>query len=339
VRITPGAPVAAKRQRSAVRYRPSIAGIDPAADYRSGSKGGLTMAMSRRARAALVLSFLATASLLASSGAAGRARAPELPKGATDITETARGRQLIRDAQARFAARGHDAGELRAVKDSTGTLIVPRDTEFVMYPITLEDGRRVRAVAPITADDPAWVEREAAAGQVAALAAPTWQFVSNRCFSVISDTWSVLDHCYYKYKLANDGNSSYDWYALNRFGTAHNNWPWVLDLARIRAYRSGGSSQAWADWSPRGNWSGGGCSTTTIGITSPVGGLSKSFERCPEQVTFVKSANGTQPDYTQTWFGLGTRGNREVNFEIAVRVTQGGTATWAMPAEVRGSAY
>ena len=41
----------------------------------------------------------------------------------------------------------------------------------------------------------------------------------------------------------------------------------------------------------------------------------------------------SQPDYTQTWFGLGTRGNREVNFEIAVRVAQGGTASFAMPAD------
>ena len=56
-------------------------------------------------------------------------------------------------------------------------------------------------------------------------------------------------------------------------------------------------------------------------------------------MTFSKSTVGAQPDYTQTWFGLGTRGNREVNFEIAVRVTQGGSASFAMPADVNGSAY
>ena len=113
----------------------------------------------------------------------------------------------------------------------------------------------------------------------------------------------------------------------------------MLDQAKIRAYRSGGSSQKWADWTPRSNWSGGSCSTASIGISTPVGGLSQSFDRCPEQVTFTKSVVGTQPDYTQTWFGLGTRGNREVNFEIAVRVAQGGTASFAMPAEVHGSPY
>ena len=298
------------------------------------------MVIARRSRAAVVLSLLVSGVVLSSSAASAVTpdRRPALPKGSTDITDTAKGQKLIREAQARYAERGHKAGELRAVKDATGILIAPVDTRFDTYPATLDDGTTVAALAPLTADDPAWVQKEAAA-EVAALAAPTWTFVKNHCFSQISDTWSVLDHCYYKFKLANDGSSSYDWYALQRYGTAHRNSPWVLDLARIRAYRSGGSSQAWADWNPRVDWYGGSCSTTSIGISTPVGGISKSFERCPDQVTFSKSANGSQPDYTQTWFGLGTRGNREVSFEIAVRVAQGGTASFAMPADVNGSPY
>ena len=50
--------------------------------------------------------------------------------------------------------------------------------------------------------------------KTSALAAPAWKFVSNNCFSFVDSPWAVLDHCYYKYKLANDGSSSYDWYAL-----------------------------------------------------------------------------------------------------------------------------
>jgi hypothetical protein len=299
------------------------------------------MVIARRSRAAVVLSLLVSGVVLSSSAASAGApdRRPALPKGATDVTDTAKGQKLIREAKTRYADRGHKAGELRAVKDATGILIAPLDTTFDTYTATLEDGSQVEALAPMTAPDPAWVHEEAAAAEVAALAAPTWTFVKNRCFTQITDTWSVLDHCYYKYRLANDGSTSYDWYALQRYGTAHRNSPWVLDLARIRAYRSGGSSQSWADWNPRVDWYGGNCSTTTIGISTPVGGISKSFERCPDRVTFSKSANGTQPDYTQTWFGLGTRGNRELNFEIAVRVIQGGTASFAMPAAVQGSPY
>jgi hypothetical protein len=261
-------------------------------------------------------------------------RRPALPEGATDITATAKGQKLIKEAKARYEKRGHRTGELRAVKDATGILIAPIDTAFTTYTATLEDGPEVQALAPLTAED-----RAQAIEESAALASPSWSVTGNNCFTRISDTWAILDHCYYKFRLANDGNSSYDWYALRRYGTARNNSPWVLDQVRLRAYRSGGSSQTWADWSPRSNWSGGSCSTTSIGISSPIGGISQSFERCPDQVTFSKSANGTQPDYTQTWFGLGTRDNREVEFEIAVRVKQGGTASFSMPAEVHGSPY
>ena len=299
------------------------------------------MVIARRSRAAVVLSLLVSGVVLSSSAASAGApdRRPALPMGATDITQTAKGQKLVREAKARYAERGHKAGELRAVKDATGLVIAPVDTTFDTYTATLEDGSQVEALAPLTADDPAWVHEESAVAETSALAAPAWKFVSNNCFTFLDSPWAVLDHCYYKYKLANDGSSSYDWYALHRYGTASRNSPWVLDLARIRAYRSGGSSQKWADWTPRSNWSGGGCSTTSIGISTPIGGISRSFERCPEEVTFTKSTSGTQPDYTQTWFGLGTRGNREVNFEIAVRVAQGGSANFAMPADVNGSAY
>jgi hypothetical protein len=128
------------------------------------------------------------------------------------------------------------------------------------------------------------------------------------------------------YRLSNDGSGSYDWFALNHYATAANNEPWALSWARIRAYRSGSSVQTWADWAPKSDWSGGSCSTTTVGVALPVGGIGVSFDRCPQSITFSRSGNGQSPDYTQTWVGPGTHGNRELNFEIAVRVTQGGWA-------------
>ena len=291
------------------------------------------------AHVAVALSLLIAGTVLAPSIAAGRDPDPALPKGASDITDSPKGRKLIKEARERFERQGHKAGELRAVKDGSGVLIVPRKTKLVVYGRTVKDGQDLPLLAPLTADDPAWVTESAGAAELAEAAAASWKWVGNNCFSQTSDTFAVLDHCYTKYKLSNDGSSTSDWYALHRFGTAHPNSPWVLDQARIRAYRNGGSSQAWADWSPKSNWSGGSCSTTSVGITTPVGGLSYSFDRCPEKITFSKSANGTQPDYTQTWFGMGTRGNREVRFEISVRVTQGGTATWSLPASVIGGPF
>ena len=298
------------------------------------------MVIARRSRAAVVLSLLVSGVVLSSSAASAGApdRRPALPKGATDITGTAKGQKLIREAKGalrRTRAQGGRAARRQGrYRDPDRTR--RHDVRHVYRHAREREHRRGARPAHRRRSG---VGPGGSRGEVAALAAPTWTFVKNHCFSQISDTWAVLDHCYYKFKLANDGSSSYDWYALQRYGTAHRNSPWVLDLARIRAYRSGGSSQSWADWNPRVDWYGGSCSTTSIGISTPVGGISKSFERCPDQVTFSKSANGTQPDYTQTWFGLGTRGNRELNFEIAVRVAQGGTASFAMPADVNGSPY
>ena len=293
----------------------------------------------RMAHAAVALSWLIAGTVLAPGVAIGRDTAPDLPIGASDITDTANGKRLIKEAKERFERQGHKAGELRAVRDGSGVLIVPRKSRLVVYDRTVKNGKVLPMLAPLTAEDPASITERSGATELAEAAGPTWSFVGNHCFTQISDTWATLDHCYYKYKLANDGSGTYDWYALNRFGTASNNSPWVLDEAKIRAYRYSGSSQTWADWTPRSNWSAGSCSTVNIGISTPVGGLSKSFERCPEKVTFTKSANGSQPDYTQTWFGRRTRGNRELNFEIAVRVKQGGTATWTLPAEVHGGPY
>jgi hypothetical protein len=293
----------------------------------------------RMAHAAVALSLLIAGTVLAPGVAIGQGTAHALPIGASDITDTANGKRLIKEAKERFERQGHKAGELRAVRDGSGVLIVPRKSRLVVYDRTVKNGKVLPMLAPLTAEDPASVTGSSEATELAEAAGPTWSFVGNHCFTQISDTWATLDHCYYKYKLANDGSSTYDWYALNRFGTASNNSPWVLDEAKIRAYRYSGSSQTWADWTPRSNWSAGSCSTVNIGISTPVGGLSKSFERCPEKVTFTKSANGSQPDYTQTWFGRRTRGNRELNFELAVRIKQGGTATWTLPAEVHGGPY
>jgi len=293
----------------------------------------------RMAHAAVALSLLIAGTVLAPGVAIGQDTAQALPTGASDITDTANGKRLIDEAKERFERQGHRAGELRAVRDGSGVLIVPKKSRLVVYDRTVKNGKVLPMLAPLTEDDPLSVTESSGTTELAEAAGPTWSFVGNHCFTQISDTWATLDHCYYKYKLANDGSSTYDWYALNRFGTASNNSPWVLDEAKIRAYRYSGSSQTWADWTPRSNWSAGSCSTVNIGISTPVGGLSKSFERCPEKVTFTKSANGSQPDYTQTWFGRRTRGNRELNFEIAVRIKQGGTATWTLPAEVHGGPY
>ena len=154
------------------------------------------MVIARRSRAAVVLSLLVSGVVLSSSAVSAGSRSADRRYRRAERTSRPRhrARSWIREASGRYAERGHKAGELRAVKDATGIVIAPVDTKFDTYTATLEDGSQVSALAPLTAEDPAWVQDEAAAGEAAALAAPTWSFVKNHCFSQISDTWSVLDH-------------------------------------------------------------------------------------------------------------------------------------------------
>jgi hypothetical protein len=297
--------------------------------------------LNRRGSVAIVALFLASVGAPSATAAGAAAAASSaLPRGTSDITATAIGQKVASETAARWAAKGLAARPLRVVKDDNGMLVVSADTKFASYAVRLSEGRTGIALAPLTPDAPALAKVAQTANLVpdaagiVPLISPSWTFQGNDCFNRISDTWSWMDHCYYMYRLSSDGNGSYDWFALNHYATAANNSPWALSWARIRAYRSGSSAQTWADWSPRSNWSGGSCSTTTIGVTLPVGGIGTSFDRCPEQISFDKSAGGTSPDYTQTWIGPGTHGNRELNFEISVRVVQGGWAQWALPAEV-----
>src|SRR5688572_2402489 len=155
----------------------------------------------RMAPAAVALSMLIAGTVVAPGVAIGQDTAQPLPRGASDITGTAKGRQLIREARERFERRGHKAGELRAVRDGSGILVVPKESRLVVYGRTMKNGKDLPLLAPLTPEDPAWVTESSEASELAEMAAPTWSFVGNHCFTQISDTWATLDHCFYKYKL------------------------------------------------------------------------------------------------------------------------------------------
>lgn len=258
---------------------------------------------------------------------------PALPAGGADVSDTAKGRRLMEEAAARNPVL-KAAGQLRAVKDDLGYTVAPAETTFISYSIELPDGTMGMELAPLTEfEPPTRAKAEDETGSV--LAAAGWSRIAEKCFARISDGWAWMDHCYHMYKESNDGSSSYDYYALKRFATMGRNDPWRLWNGRIRATRSGGASQTWVDWSPGSDWSGGSCSTITVSMTSPIAGVSMAVERCPETWDMYKSANGTQPDYHLTWSGNST-GEREVAFVITVRVAQGGTPSWGVPAYVHG---
>lgn len=134
-------------------------------------------------------------------------------------------------------------------------------------------------LAPLTRMAPSDTKDEAGV-----LAAAYWSRVGAECFARIYDLSVWIDHCYHMYKEINDGSSNYDYYALKRFATmGRDNSLLKLSEGRIRATRSGGASQSWIDWDPRSDWSGGSCGTVEIGVTSPIGGITVPFERCPNE--------------------------------------------------------
>ncbi len=298
--------------------------------------------MSRQSRrATTVIAGLFIASLGASGATAASppsTGASALPAWASDITGTARGKRLFAEAASRYAARGVKSRALRVIEDAGGILIAPATVKLTAVQVTLADGTKGRALAPVTRL-PMPALATAQSSNAAALASPAWSFVANDCFTRFSDgPWAWMDHCYWMYKLSNDGNAKHDWWALQHFASMQANAPWVMNWARIRTHRYPGSpAQTWADWSPRSSWSGGSCGPVSVGVTSPVGGINVSIERCPSRWDLTKSANGASPDYTLQWTGFGARDVREMAFEIAVRVAQGARPAWTLPAEVHGS--
>ena len=285
---------------------------------------------------AIAILFLATFSASSVAQASSSGALSALPRGASDITATAKGRALIAQTSVRYAAKGLRPQTLRVIKDAAGFVVAPANTKFATVEVDIAGGQKGIAVAPLTPDAPA----APGVSPAAITATPSWTFQDNACFTRFgNDDFSWMDHCYYMYRLSNDGNGSYDWFALNHYATMGANSPWVLRWGLIRAYRYGSSPQTWADWDPAADWQGGSCGQISLSISVGVANLGTSVERCPQIWDMSKSANGTSPDYTLQWVSTGTRSNRALKFEIAVRVAQGGWAQWALPAEVHGWPY
>lgn len=281
-----------------------------------------------RTRIAVAAVFV-IASLPASVSAA---RPSGLPHGASDITATAQGARLIKEAKGRPAFRGF-AGALKAIKDEAGITIAPADAQLVPMTVTLENGASAIALAPVTA--PAANLKLAAPAQVQALtAAPTWNFQLQQCFARISDTWSYIDHCYALYKMGNDGDATRDYFALQHYSTAGPNTPWVLNWAKIQGVAFG-PAQTWADWSPKADFNGN-CQTVNLGVTVKAVGLTLAVDRCD---IWDMTKQNPAVNYNIVYFSPGQRQDRELSFEIAVSVAQGAWPQWSIPAETHGGPF
>jgi hypothetical protein len=216
---------------------------------------------------------------------------------ATDVSDTAMGRSLIDDSAGRFAALGVSARDLHVWRDAGGYLVAEVDTQFDHRSVTVA-GRAEELLVPTTfAFPPAQLDSDGSTMSIDAAA--SWSTVASACFNRYSDGYSYLDHCYTMYKLTSDGSNSYDWFALQRKGTAGPLSIWVINSAIIDAKASAsGSAQSWADWDPNYDYNGP-CRSVTVSVSFIVA-LSMPVQQC-ERVSFTKSNPAV--NYTQTWSG------------------------------------
>ena len=292
---------------------------------------------SLRVRAAIVAVGLAVGTILPAGGVSAASAALGLPVGVVDITASATGRALASAASSRFARAGVAPSQLVVLKDATGITVAPIGTQFVAMESTLADGTTGVTLAPVTPAAPSAVAAGSSGMQMAPLLSGSWgNPVASGCFARITDTWTYMDHCYQMWKESNDGSSTKDWFALRHYGTVFPNSPWVANYAAISSSpTSGSSAQSWADYSPLQGHNGN-CTTITVGVNSPVAGISTTISACE---TWQISKDNPAVNFGLLWSGPGTRSSRGLDYEISVSVPQGGWPQWSLPASTSGSAF
>jgi hypothetical protein len=242
-----------------------------------------------------------------------------------DVTNTVLGHELRAQASERLRALGPGGDERRwrVFRDRNGYVVVPRNVEMAR-----NNGNVVPVLRPVGV-------RSAATREVAATT-PSWSFAGGGCFERISDGWSWLDHCARIYRLTQDGDSLRDYYALQRYGTAGSNMPWVLKEAELASEPVETSPpMSWLDWNPRSDHAGP-CSTITVRVTTPLAGVSQQVDRC-ETWDITKGATGG--DFGLAWSGCACIQDRELSYVLSISVPQGTLPAWYVPAEVHGFAF
>ncbi len=252
---------------------------------------------------------------------------------AFDLTESPLGNRLAARATERLSALGAtiEARGLRVLRDAEGYLIVPRATTVVTRANGSSGSFRTALVPVVRPTD-----RRTVIGQTSTASSPAWVLAGGACYERISDGWSWLDHCARVYQLVRDGDAQRDFYALERYGTAGANVPWVLkDAALGSSPVESSPPMSWQDWSPRSDRSGP-CQPFTVRITSPVPGPSQIVDRC-ETWDITKSATGGA--FTLEWSGCACIQDRELVYAVSISVPQGALPAWYVPAQVHGFAF
>jgi hypothetical protein len=302
--------------------------------------------MTRKARVAIIVSVVTSATVLASNAVA----APPSPW--TDISETARGRAAVARAETLFG-EGQvriAAADLRVFDvDDGDVLVVPgwvRPETFLTRDV-VENGRvatEAEAAVVIGLHPPGSTTESAPAleGQLAAAdgltaAAAYWSQYDSGCFAWLKNGGSYMAPCYYVSKLINDGSSTRDYFALRQRAsigtqkTGSGNYDgWIMSTRT-----SGSPSQAWIDWEPgaevRGN-----CGTLELSVAAKGVAIGISATACERwDPTLWEAAGHFRNKWNCDCF-VGVSGMRQVASNIAVSVAQGKYPSWTLTAGFKG---
>jgi hypothetical protein len=250
-----------------------------------------------------------------------------------DITGSDAG---VRAADAAAARITDDYGiptepsDLRVWQVGDRVLAGPAGSTITVTEIRDKDGGtgiRVSATEPSVADAARTSTPDAPAAAGPGLAG--WKLVGDHCWIDLSRESSYMDVCYHKYRATNDGSATHDYFALNMFTTfatpgfgLETGDPW------IKAWPSSTSPAAtWHDWQPRADRTF--CGAVNVGVSVNGFPLSLSGSQCETwDITKYARAGEFRNKWTE---GLcqTERGERELEFTVAVRVAQGKVPTWS----------
>ena len=298
------------------------------------------MTMSRRARAALVLSMLTGTAFLSTGATA----APGSPW--REVTDSSRGRAAAISAANQFADSGVPTrtSDLRVFDVADGDLLVlPRWVEpaSVLRREVVANGRIATEVEAslligLAARNPAGRSTASLDGQLAGVstaAAAYWYQYNSGCFKWLRKDGAYMAPCFYTSKLMNDGSSTRDYFSLRQKASVGSSSAGsaTYDAWLLSKRTSGSTTQWWEDWEPGGELRGN-CGSVTLSVSVKGVGVGISSTACERwEPTLWEDAGHFRNKWNcDCWFGVTSM--REVASNIAVSVPQGKYPRWTISA-------
>jgi hypothetical protein len=282
-------------------------------------------------RVLVLVMLLAGSSLLLPALAAAK-----LPAGPAEITNTATGVRLAKEAAERQSSRRPvHADDLRVWRLGPGDYLIGDEwpqhfksdqvtdaSGMTTVSMSYDVGSRLSVATSRFATD---------GGSVHA----AWSFISGACFTRLQNAFGWLDSCYQLHKLTNEGDAR-DFYKLEQYGSEGAKILGKIYAGSLGAVKAAYSSpMSWIDWSPRSTLTGS-CQTVPLSVSALGVTFSASGLMC-ERWNMFKYADAGH--YKQEWscgcaptFGQPYPNVREIDYLQVISVLNGKSAIWTLSA-------